>query len=235
MKLHANARLSIKGRELLIARVEDARWSVMQAAEAAGITERTAHKWLGRYRAEGASGLLDRSSAPLRVANRTEERRVEAIAALRHLRMTGAEIGETLRDKRLRGASAPCSAAGPIARSTATAASTPKPCPAWIDFYNHRRPHGALHKPPIARLNKLNNLQAAPTCLQLTSRPAERKDCSNSRPQATKRCGESPNRCSNQDQPLDTFSQLAHPRRGASLRPSLPHWGDRSHRRRRAQ
>jgi transposase InsO family protein len=30
---------------------------------------------------------------------------------------------------------------------------------AWIDFYNLRRPHGALsHKPPIARLNELNNL-----------------------------------------------------------------------------
>jgi transposase InsO family protein len=29
----------------------------------------------------------------------------------------------------------------------------------WLDFYNHRRPHGAIsHKPPIARLNELNNL-----------------------------------------------------------------------------
>jgi transposase InsO family protein len=29
----------------------------------------------------------------------------------------------------------------------------------WIDFYNRRRPHGALsHKPPLARLNELNNL-----------------------------------------------------------------------------
>ena len=29
----------------------------------------------------------------------------------------------------------------------------------WLDFYNLRRPHGALsHKPPIARLNELNNL-----------------------------------------------------------------------------
>jgi transposase InsO family protein len=96
MKLHANARLSVKGRELLVDRVEDGKWSVMQAAEAAGISERTAHKWLARYRAEGAAGLPDRSSAPQRVANRTEERRVEAIAALRRLRMTGAEIGEVL-------------------------------------------------------------------------------------------------------------------------------------------
>jgi transposase InsO family protein len=31
--------------------------------------------------------------------------------------------------------------------------------PGWIDFYNRRRPHGALsHKPPLARLNELNNL-----------------------------------------------------------------------------
>ena len=29
----------------------------------------------------------------------------------------------------------------------------------WIDFYNRRRPHGALsHKPPIARLHERNNL-----------------------------------------------------------------------------
>ena len=96
MKLHANARLSVKGRELLIDRMLTQGWSLTQAAEAAGVSERTTHKWLARYRAEGAPGLLDRSSAPLRVANRTEERRVEAIAALRRLRMTGAEIGEVL-------------------------------------------------------------------------------------------------------------------------------------------
>jgi transposase InsO family protein len=96
MKLHANARLSLKGRELLVDRVEGAGWSLRQAAEAAGVSDRTAAKWLGRYRAQGPVGLLDRSSAPARVANRTDERRVQAIAALRRLRMTGAEIAEVL-------------------------------------------------------------------------------------------------------------------------------------------
>jgi transposase InsO family protein len=96
MKLHANARLSLKGRELLVDRVEGAGWSLTQAAEAAGVSDRTARKWLRRWRAEGVAGLLDRSSAPATVANRTDERRVQAIAALRRLRMTGAEIAEVL-------------------------------------------------------------------------------------------------------------------------------------------
>jgi transposase len=96
MKLHGNARLSVKGRELLVDRIENAGWSLSSAAEAAGISDRTAAKWLGRYRAEGLEGLLDRSSAPAFVANRTDERRVEVIAALRRLRFTGAEIADCL-------------------------------------------------------------------------------------------------------------------------------------------
>jgi transposase InsO family protein len=96
MRLHANARLSVKGRELLIERIEVAGWLLMEAAAAAGISDRTARKWLARHRAEGATGLLDRSSAPVVVANRTDERRVEAIAALRRVRLTGAEIAEVL-------------------------------------------------------------------------------------------------------------------------------------------
>jgi transposase InsO family protein len=96
MRLHANARLSVKGRELLIDRVENAGWSLTQAAEAAGVSDRTARKWRDRYRREGHHGLHDRCSTPARVANRTDERRIEAIAALRRLRMTGAEIAEVL-------------------------------------------------------------------------------------------------------------------------------------------
>jgi transposase InsO family protein len=96
MKLHRNAKLSVKGRELLVDRVENVGWLLTKAAEAAGVSDRTASKWLARYRAEGADGPLDRSSVPSVVANRTDERRVEMIAALRRLRMTGAGIGECL-------------------------------------------------------------------------------------------------------------------------------------------
>src|SRR4051812_49664648 len=97
MKLHGNARLSVKGRALLIERVEVAGWSLSAAAEAAGISDRTARKWLARYRAGGPAGLLDRSSAPSVVANRTDERRVEAIAALRRARLPRAPDAEVLR------------------------------------------------------------------------------------------------------------------------------------------
>jgi transposase InsO family protein len=96
MNLHRNAKLSVKGRELLVDRVLRAGWSLTQAAEAAGVSDRTARKWRARYQAEGPEGLLDRSSAPRVVANRVDERRVEAIAALRRLRMTSAEIAECL-------------------------------------------------------------------------------------------------------------------------------------------
>jgi transposase InsO family protein len=70
--------------------------SIAEAAEAAGVSDRTCSKWVGRYRAEGTSGLLDRSSAPRTVANRTDERRIACIAALRRLRLTGPEIAEVL-------------------------------------------------------------------------------------------------------------------------------------------
>jgi transposase InsO family protein/transposase len=96
MKLHANARLSLKGRELLIDRVLSEGWSLARAAEAGGISERTACKWVARFRSEGEQGLFDRSSAPKRSPSRTAEERVQVIAALRRLRMTGAEIAECL-------------------------------------------------------------------------------------------------------------------------------------------
>lgn len=96
MKLHANAPFGPKGRLTMVRRVVEEKWSLTQAAEAAGVSERTTRKWVDRYREEGEAGLTDRSSARGTVANRTEERTIEAIAALRRVRMTGVEIAECL-------------------------------------------------------------------------------------------------------------------------------------------
>jgi transposase InsO family protein len=96
MRIHANARTCPNSRRLLVDRIEEENWSLVVAAEAAGISERSARKWLGRWRAEGEAGLLDRSSAPRQIPHRTPEAVIEAIAALRRLRMTAAEIAEVL-------------------------------------------------------------------------------------------------------------------------------------------
>ncbi len=96
MKLHANAALSLTKRRVLCRRVVEQGWTVTKAAAAAEVSVRCARKWVARYRADGELGLLDRSSAPATVANRTDERRVEAIAASRRLRFTGPEIAELL-------------------------------------------------------------------------------------------------------------------------------------------
>jgi transposase InsO family protein len=96
MELHANARTCPKSRRLLIERIEVHAWPLAAAAEAAGVSERTAAKWLARWRAEGETGLLDRSSAPRRRPTQLPDDRVRAIAALRRLRMTAAEIAECL-------------------------------------------------------------------------------------------------------------------------------------------
>jgi transposase InsO family protein/transposase len=96
MKLHANAALTLRQRRRMVSLVVEQRWSIAAAAAELGVSEKTCSKWVARYRAGSESGLLDRSSAPVRVANRTCERRIEAIAALRRLRFTGAEIAELL-------------------------------------------------------------------------------------------------------------------------------------------
>jgi transposase len=94
--LHRNARTCPRSRRLLADRVLVARWSLAAAAEAAGVSERTAWKWVDRYRREGEAGLEDRSSAPASVPGRTPPDREQLILLLRELRFTSPEIAETL-------------------------------------------------------------------------------------------------------------------------------------------
>jgi transposase InsO family protein len=89
MDLHANAALSLNKRRLLAQRVVEDEWTLTKAAAAAEVSVRCARKWVTRYRRDGEIGLLDRSSAPASVANRTSEERIQLIASLRRLRFTG--------------------------------------------------------------------------------------------------------------------------------------------------
>lgn len=64
MNSHKHARLTAKGRALLVSRVLHEGWTVAVASEAAGVSKRTGFKWLARFKAEGSAGLADRSSRP---------------------------------------------------------------------------------------------------------------------------------------------------------------------------
>lgn len=66
MNVHKNARLTPRGRVLMFERIESG-WPVRRAAQAPGVSERTAYRWLIRYR-QGDRRLLDRSSGlPLKI------------------------------------------------------------------------------------------------------------------------------------------------------------------------
>src|SRR5687768_14389341 len=94
---HQNARTTRLGRAEMIRRILEEGRPVREVAAGFGISERTARKWLARYRAEGTSGLDDRSSCPRTVANRTGEDWIGVIEHLRRAyRLTAEEIAGKL-------------------------------------------------------------------------------------------------------------------------------------------
>ena len=68
MEQHPNAKLTPKGRETLVSRIESG-LGVAEAARQMGISRQTAGKWLRRSRS--GEGLSDRSSRPRRLARLT--------------------------------------------------------------------------------------------------------------------------------------------------------------------
>ena len=84
MNIHNNARLTPKGREILISRLERGEHPG-DVAGAMGVSVRTVYKWRQRFRDDGVAGLKDRSSRPLSSSSRTPahiEARVVALADL---------------------------------------------------------------------------------------------------------------------------------------------------------
>lgn len=98
-------------------------WTVAEIAEAAGVSVRTVYKWLGR------DGADNRSSRACHVANRLSDTRIEAIAALRRQRLTGAAIARRLR----------------LCRSTVSA---------WLKRLGMNRLRLLEAKPPIVRYER---------------------------------------------------------------------------------
>ena len=64
MNTHKNARLTVHGRALLVTRILEHGLRPEEAAQAMGVSTRTAYKWLTRYREEGMQGLENRTSRP---------------------------------------------------------------------------------------------------------------------------------------------------------------------------
>ena len=94
MNMHQNARLTPAGRALMVRRILDEGWSPLEAADAAGVSERTAYEWLKRHRA--GEGFEDRSSAPHSCPHRLACERVAEIEQLRRQRLTGPKIAVML-------------------------------------------------------------------------------------------------------------------------------------------
>ena len=85
MNSHKNARTTFAGRKLLIERSRVV--GLMPAAEAAGISLRTARKWLKRFEEFGEAGLMDRSSRPERTRTTIDDELRARIERLRRGRM----------------------------------------------------------------------------------------------------------------------------------------------------
>jgi transposase InsO family protein len=86
MNSHKHARLTPKGRALLVSRVLEEGWTVADASMAAGVSERTSYKWLARFKAEGERGLLDRSSRPRHCPRGLSAQEQASLEALRRQR-----------------------------------------------------------------------------------------------------------------------------------------------------
>jgi transposase InsO family protein len=96
VKLHGNAKLIPVQRRLLVARVLEEHWTYAEAADAFGVHERTAYRWVRRWR-DGDRVLGDRSSAPKRVPRRTPAKVELLIEQLRRCRVTAPKIAAKLR------------------------------------------------------------------------------------------------------------------------------------------
>lgn len=95
MKAHKNARTTLHSRQLLVERIGQG-LPAWQVAQDLGISRQTVQKWLARVRAEGHSGLQDRTSRPARSPKALSRSKLQRITALRLQRLTAEQIAQRL-------------------------------------------------------------------------------------------------------------------------------------------
>ena len=137
MNLHSGARTCPASRALLVHRVRELGWTVTRGAEAAGVSRRTAHKWLGRFRTEDTDSLRDRSSRPRRRPGATPVQWQQMMLLLRRTKMTGPQIARSL--KRPRATVARVLKRAGLERLKKLEPKEPE------NRYQHRRPGDLLH------------------------------------------------------------------------------------------
>lgn len=96
MDLHRNAKSCPSTRKLLVHRLRRG-WDIREAAEVAGISVRSAYKWLKRFREGGSASLRDKSSRPHHSPRAVPLNRRQVILRLRQQRMTAAQISVRLK------------------------------------------------------------------------------------------------------------------------------------------
>ena len=97
MNVHSRARLTPVRRAELVESIKSAALPEGKAATAAGVSARTARKWVKRYDEGGRAALADRSSRPRRIARLTPADRSQLIERLRReCRLTGPAIARGL-------------------------------------------------------------------------------------------------------------------------------------------
>ena len=96
MKLHRNAKTTPHMRALLVDRIRHQQWTPATAASAAGISVRSAYKWLARHRGGGVAALEDRTSRPHGQPRRTSPAMTARIVAARYERRTAWAIAVRL-------------------------------------------------------------------------------------------------------------------------------------------
>lgn len=96
MNIHENARSTPRSRATLVCRVREQGWAPTLAASAAGISVRTAYKWLRRHEEEGEAGLRDRCCRAHCRPHALPKEWCDLVVYLRQFRQPARRIAEAL-------------------------------------------------------------------------------------------------------------------------------------------